>query len=215
MQVDANLVAYAFEPLIGLNTQLIMLGSQTRFKQCKMAVAMLTSDRHVQLNLCHMECSCQVEGTGFSTVYDGKPIKGVACWEMSTGLDKGSIAMTAGFKFDTEPFLSMLSSAGKDAFYMLHVACTNRNLVLPDGGVVYKTDYDNTHCAGCMQSFGIIPMHCTRCMSGMLYCSEACQRAHYKEHKDWCKPGKMMLMRFWVSQCVSCVWSLCGHTDVD
>ena len=211
-QVDANIIADAFKPLVELNQQLadrkivrLLDGSKARFKRCNVAVVLLTSARHVQLNLCHMECSCTVEEIGFSTVFDDKLIRGIVCWEMNQLLAKGRIAMTAGFRFDTEPIHAMLARAGKSAFKMLSVACDNgMSLMLPDTPyeMVCRTDYSNTHCAGCMQPFSadLTPKRCTGCMSNVLYCSKACQRTHYQaHHKEWCEPEKMMLMRFWCS----------------
>lgn len=206
--MDANIIAYAFNPLVELNQLLadrkkvrLLDGSKARFKRCSVAVVLLTSATHVQLNLCHMECSCALVGTGFSTVFDDRSIKGIACWEMSQLLAKGSIAMTVGFKFDTEPIKTLLARTGTDAFYMLRMACANgTTLVLPDAVVVYKTDYSNAQCAGCKRSFSssLKPKHCAGCTSNMLYCSKECQRVHYQaHHKDWCEPEKMMLVRFW------------------
>lgn len=212
-QVDANIIADACKPLVELNQQLagrkkvrLLDGSKARFKRCSVAVVLLTSARHVQVTLCHMECSCTLEEIGFSTVFDDKPIRGIVCWEMNQVLARGSIAMAAGFRFDTEPIHAMLARTGKSAFKMLSVACYNGTMVmLPDTPyeMVCRTDYSNAHCAGCMQPFGsgdLTPKRCSGCMSNVLYCSKACQRTHYHaHHKEWCEPEKMMLMRFWCS----------------
>lgn len=225
--MNANIIAAAFEPIYKLNQLLadrkkvrLLDGSKARFKRCKVAVVLLTSANpkmHVQLNLCHMDCSCKLDETGFTMDADDKPVRGIACWEMSELLDTpGDFATTAAFKSDTEPIHAMLTKAGRTAFDMLRKACHNSNtlVVLPHTPyeVVCRTDYSNTLCAGCTQPFGsgLKPKHCTGCMSNVLYCSKACQRAHYQEHHNsWCEPEQMLLMRSWSEDEVSAVKGAC------
>lgn len=70
----------------------------------------------------------------------------------------------------------------------------------PGTNVRFTTDYSNAACAGCYAPFpaGFMPMRCTVCMLNALYCGKACQRLHWKLHKEACKPEAMLFMRTYV-----------------
>ena len=75
----------------------------------------------------------------------------------------------------------------------------------PGTSVRFATDYSNTACAGCHVPFpaGMMPKRCTACVLNALYCSKACQRLHWKEHKESCKPEAMLFMRIYVGNCLT------------